>query len=153
MNLILWRHAEAEDISADGSDASRCLTRHGEQQARKMAAWLNPHLPADARVLASPAKRTRQTAAALNRHYEIEERLFTLASVDDYLAVCQTARAGETLVLVGHQPTLGQLAATLLCGESQDWSVRKGAIWWLHGRTRGAHQQLVLKAMLAPELL
>ncbi|HSG92153.1 MAG TPA: histidine phosphatase family protein, partial [Methylotenera sp.] len=63
-DLILWRHAEAEDISATGKDTDRVLTKRGRKDAAKMAKWLVKHLPADTVVLCSPALRCQQTAAA-----------------------------------------------------------------------------------------
>src|SRR3989442_12300969 len=62
MELILWRHADAED-GAD--DMARRLTPAGEKQAAAMAQWRRAHLPAQYTVLASPALRAQQTAAAL----------------------------------------------------------------------------------------
>lgn len=58
MDLILWRHAEAEDGDGNKPDAQRRLTARGEKQARDMAAWLNARLPKDTTVLVSPAIRT-----------------------------------------------------------------------------------------------
>jgi phosphohistidine phosphatase len=150
MNLILWRHAEAEDIAPDHTDAGRRLTERGQKQAQRMAAWLHAHLPADARILASPAVRTQQTAAALaatGRTVETDERLFTDADVNDYFAASHwgsgDAHNNETIVLVGHQPTLGQLAAALMCGQTLPWSVKKGAIWWLGFEGEGMPARLV----------
>src|SRR4051812_50073849 len=62
MELILWRHADAED-GAD--DMARRLTAQGDRQAAAMAAWLRGHLPGSYTLLASPAVRAQQTAAAL----------------------------------------------------------------------------------------
>jgi phosphohistidine phosphatase len=151
MNLILWRHAEAEDIAPDHSDAGRRLTERGHKQAQRMGAWLNQQLPADARILASPAQRTRQTAAALGRKFEIEPRLFTDADVDRYLEASAWGSSTETRLLIGHQPTLGQLAALLMCGQPLPWSVKKGAIWWL--AYEGARQPARLICMLDSKTL
>lgn len=151
MNLILWRHAEAEDIAPDHSDAGRRLTERGHKQAQRMGAWLNQQLPADARILASPAQRTRQTAAALGRKFEIEPRLFTDADVDSYLEASAWGSSTETRLLIGHQPTLGQLAALLMCGQPLPWSVKKGAIWWL--AYEGARQPARLICMLDSKTL
>ena len=54
-NLILWRHAEAEDLSLTGADSDRALTKRGRKDAAKMAKWLHQHLPANTEVLSSPA--------------------------------------------------------------------------------------------------
>lgn len=131
MNLILWRHAEAEDIAPDHRDENRRLTERGRKQARAMADWLNQHLPDSTHILASPAVRTRQTAEALGRPFEIEPRLFTDADVAAHLAATGWDDSTRTILMVGHQPTLGQLAAQLMCGQPLPWSVKKGAIWWL----------------------
>lgn len=153
MQLILWRHAEAEDIAPDPRDASRRLTARGRKQARSMAGWLNQHLPAHTHILASPAVRTRQTAEALGRPFEIDTRLFTDASVSDHLAACgwQHAQDERTVLIIGHQPTLGQLAAQLMCGQPLPWSVKKGAIWWL--AHEGARQPARLICMLDSKTL
>ena len=65
MDLILWRHAEALEMREVRDDLDRALTPKGERQAQRVAAWLNRQLPASAKVLASPARRAQQTAAAL----------------------------------------------------------------------------------------
>src|SRR5690349_22456953 len=67
MDLILWRHAEAE---AGEPDMGRRLTGKGVKQAERMATWLDAHLPDTCRVLVSPADRAQQTAQALNRKFK-----------------------------------------------------------------------------------
>ncbi|HQY27494.1 MAG TPA: histidine phosphatase family protein, partial [Burkholderiaceae bacterium] len=56
------------------------------------------------------------------------------------------------VVVVGHQPTLGRLASLLMTGQEADWSIRKGAIWWLSTREREGRGQVVLRAVMAPDL-
>ncbi|EQD80848.1 phosphohistidine phosphatase, SixA, partial [mine drainage metagenome] len=51
------------------------------------------------------------------------------------------------------QPTLGETAAWLLTGEVAPWSVRKGALWWLTQRERNGQPQLILHAVIDPELI
>ena len=68
MELILWRHAEAEPGEPD---AARALTAKGHKQALKMAEWLDRTLPNGCRILVSPTRRTVQTAEALNRKFKI----------------------------------------------------------------------------------
>jgi phosphohistidine phosphatase len=147
VQLILWRHAEAEDFAPDHSDASRRLTERGQTQAQKMGSWLNQHLPVHTRILVSPAVRTRETAAALGRDFAIETRLFTDASPADLLAAAgwpqQAADKQHCVLLIGHQPTLGQLAARLMCGRELPWSVKKGAIWWLSSEQPNAPARLL----------
>ena len=62
MDLLLWRHAEAEDGIPD---LKRKLTTRGEKQAQQMADWLRIHGSKNLRILASPAHRCQQTAQAL----------------------------------------------------------------------------------------
>lgn len=150
MDLILWRHAEAED---GVPDLARRLTPKGIKQAKQMADWLRPRLPKNARILSSPAERARQTAGALTGDYEVSRDIAPGRPCETILDAAGWPEQGGAVVLVGHQPSLGETAACLLCGEIQQWSIRKGAVWWLHRRTRDAGAQVVLKAIISPDLL
>lgn len=152
MNLILWRHAEAEEGTPD---LKRNLTKRGLKQAAAMAEWLHPQLPADTRVLVSPAERTKQTAIALTSDFEIVKDLAPGKGVEDLLAAVQWPEGGgySTTVVVGHQPTLGAVASLLIGGEEDYWTVRKGAIWWLAHRMRGEESQTVLRTVMGPDQL
>lgn len=150
MELILWRHAEAEDGT---DDLARPLTPKGRRQAAKMAAWLNTRLPDNCRVLASPAQRARQTAAALNRRFDIRPQLAPGAGIDDLLdAAGWPGKADDCVLIAGHQPDLGELAAHLL-GARAGLSIRKGGVWWFGSRTRPGGNEVVLRAVISPELL
>lgn len=153
MDLILWRHAEAELLREGGTDLERCLTRKGERQAIRMAEWLNRRMAASTRVLVSPAQRTRATAAALGRELRILPSLAPDASVADLLAAARWPVSNEPVLIVGHQPTLGLLAAQLLTGNPQPWAVKKGAVWWLRSRLREGQQEVVLQAVQGPDFL
>lgn len=157
MDLILWRHAEAEDGDGRMPDAKRRLTARGEKQAKKMAAWLNTHLPQNTTVLVSPTERTQQTAHALGRPFEIEPGIGIGADCADLLAAAgwpdSKVSRGGALILVGHQPTLGRLAALLLSGTEAEWAFKKGAVWWFSRRTREGDDQIVLRAVMGPDLL
>jgi phosphohistidine phosphatase len=150
MDLLLWRHADAEDGIPD---AGRALTRKGLKQAAQVAQWLRPRLPADCRIIASPAKRAQQTAQALELPYATERRIGTSADVADLVAAANWPTRPGTVILVGHQPTLGQLAAWLLSGEQAAWTIKKGALWWFSSRAASDAAQAVLKAVVSPELL
>ena len=152
MDLILWRHAEAEELRAGMADNERRLTGKGHKQAKKMAAWLAPRLPADARILVSPALRTMETAQALDREFEICNRIFTDSSLHDHLTAARWPEAG-TVVVVGHQPTLGQLAALLMSGHAHPWEIKKGALWWLRSVANGGATQATLRTAILPTLL
>ncbi len=150
MHLILWRHAEAVEGMPD---MERELTRKGHRQATKMAAWLNQQLPAHVRVIASPAKRAMQTASALSDKFDIVDSIAPGASSKAVLDATGWPDSRRAVVLVGHQPTLGEVAALLLAGSRQPWSIKKGAVWWLTHRLRDANPQIVLRAVMAPDML
>lgn len=149
MELILWRHAEALDTVPD---ASRKLSARGEKQAKQMAAWLKPRLPKNTRILVSPATRCQQTAKALEVEYDTCRELNTDASVADLIAASEWPIASGAVLIVGHQPTLGRLAALLLSGQEADWTVKKGAIWWFTNRVRDHETQTVLRACMGADL-
>ncbi len=153
MDLILWRHAEAFEMREVQDDLDRALTPKGERQAQRMASWLNRQLPSTARVLVSPARRAQQTAAALDRKLRTVPELAPDGSVDALFSAARWPDAREPVLVVGHQPTLGLAAAWLLAGQTEPWSVRKAGVWWLRGRERDGRLQVVLQAMLSPELL
>lgn len=156
MELLLWRHAEAVEGTPD---LMRKLTVRGEKQARQMAEWLGKHAPKKLRILVSPALRCQQTAQALGLPFETDKRLGCESNVPELLAAtgwpnwgAESAASGAVLV-VGHQPTLGQTAALLLSGTESDWSIKKGAVWWFSNRTRQGETQNVLRAVIPPDFV
>jgi phosphohistidine phosphatase len=151
MELILWRHAEAEEADGTIPDHKRRLTARGEKQAKQVAGWLQRHLPRKQKILVSPAERTQQTAHALELPYEIEPRVGIDASVKDMLSVTGWPDRSGTVLVIGHQPTLGRVAALLLGGEEADWSIKKGGVWWFASRNRDGEAQTVLRAVLNPD--
>ena len=140
MELILWRHADAEE-GAD--DMARRLTPKGEKQAAAMAKWLRARLPKEFTLVASPAVRAQQTAAALKTKIVGHQSLAPGASVSAILKVVE--REKGLVIVVGHQPDLGRAAAQLCANTRSEWHIAKGAIWWFAaGR---------IKAVLSPDLL
>ena len=139
MDLILWRHADAED-GAD--DLARRLTPKGQQQAAAMAKWLRSHLPKDYTLVASPAARAQETARALGAKIVTDITLAPGASVGDITRAAE--RQKGLTIIVGHQPDLGQAAAKF-AGASGEWPIEKGAIVWFAGSR--------IKAWLSTDLL
>jgi phosphohistidine phosphatase len=146
MDLILWRHAEAEEGSPD---SARKLTEQGRGQARRIATWLKPRLPGNCEVLVSPAARAQQTAQALGVAFMTTPAVGTDAAAVDVIAAVDWPARSRAILIVGHQPTLGRVAAILLSGAQADWDIGKGALWWL-SRTNG---RIALRAVVDPELL
>lgn len=148
MELILWRHAEAEDGIPDHA---RELTAKGIRQAAKAAAFLNQHLPQDRRILVSPAARTQQTAAALTHYFTLAPTIAPGATAEAVLDAARWPDAGGTVLIVGHQPTLGEVAAQLLGCAVATLSIKKGSIWWFSRRDDQA--QVTLRLVITPDLL
>ena len=153
MDLILWRHAEARDARDGESDVERALTPKGERQAQRMAEWLNQRLAQSTRVLVSPALRTQQTARALGRDFKTVPAIASGASPEAVLKAARWPAANEPVLVVGHQPTLGQVAAQLMCGQPQYWTLKKGAVWWLRQRDGEGGAQVLLQAVQSPDCL
>jgi len=153
MDLILWRHAEALDWGLGCDDMQRGLTPQGEKQAARMADWLDRQLPKGARIWVSPARRAEQTAQALGRKYKLRPELAPGASVLQLLELVQWPEANTTVLVVGHQPMLGQAIAQLIGLQSTDCSIKKGALWWLRNRERDASAPATVATVQSPEFL
>jgi len=154
MELILWRHADAEPGEPD---LHRKLTAKGEKQARRVAEWLHKRLPQSAKVYVSPARRAQQTAQAL-----VEISPHTLRTLDDIgpgasaadvIAAADWPRSKTAVVIVGHQPTLGQVASELLSGTSSDWPLKKGGLWWLSRSDDDGDAETIVRAVINPDLV
>ena len=150
MDLILWRHAEAVD---GAPDMARQLTARGKKQAEQVGKWLRARLPAQTRVLVSPARRTLQTAQALTEEFEVVREIAPGAAPAAVLAAAGWPERKDTVLIIGHQPTLGLVASMLIAGEPAPWSIKKGAVWWLSHRVRGERPQVVLRAAISPDLV
>jgi phosphohistidine phosphatase len=150
VELILWRHAEAED---GVPDSARKLTGKGLKQAEKMAEWLKPKLPKNTRIIVSPTKRTQQTAEALDDDFETVKEIGPGAPAKAILAAADWPNAKGAVLVVGHQPTLGEVAALLMSGEAGGWSIRKGAVWWFSHKKNEGDPETVLRSSISPDML
>jgi phosphohistidine phosphatase len=115
MRLYLVRHAEA---APGDPDELRPLTSKGREQARALGARLRNEDASPSVVLTSPLLRARETGAELAKALEVEsepdERLAPGASVDDVRDA--VGGRGDQVIVVGHQPDCGQIAAALSGG-------------------------------------
>ena len=155
MDLILWRHAEAIDLELVGDDMERTLTPRGEKQAARMATWLDRQLPDGAKVYTSPAVRAEQTVKALGRKFKVQSALAPLATVDQLLELVQWPHGKGCVLVVGHQPTLGQVLSKLLGLSDAECVVKKGSVWWLRYRERDREDgaKTVVVTVQTPELI
>jgi phosphohistidine phosphatase len=153
VDLILWRHAQAEEGTEGGGDMQRALTGRGREQALRMAAWLGRQLPQHARVLCSPALRCQQTARALKREYSLCNELApVIATPAGLLTLAGWPGGKSTVLLVGHQPVLGQVIAQL-AGLQTPCPLRKGALWWLRAQERAGQMQTLIVSVQSPEMV
>jgi phosphohistidine phosphatase len=150
MELILWRHADAEEGERD---MERKLTGKGRKQAARVAQWLLHRLPSKFTLISSPARRSRETADALEARYKISDRLAPGAQVKDLIEAAGWPKHKGVVILVGHQPDFGRAAAALVSGRPSDWSIKKGGLWWLDNRERDGDAQVVVRAVIAPDLI
>lgn len=150
MDLILWRHADAEP---GDPDLERRLTAKGAKQAARIAEWLDHRLPNTCRIMVSPAWRAQQTALALKRKFKTKDDLAPDVVPESVLAAAHWPDCREAVLVVGHQPTLGRVAALLLSGEDHEWSIPKGAVWWLSNRERERGPHVALRVVMAPDFV
>jgi phosphohistidine phosphatase len=157
MDLILWRHAEAQqgrnDLNGLNNDMERPLTAKGKRQAASMAKWLEKHLPDSTKVLTSPAVRAMETARALDRKFKSVPSLAPGADVASLLIAADWPESRQPVLIVGHQPTIGHLASLLLFGSEHDMSIRKGSVWWFTNRSREDDNKVMLRTAVCPDYL
>jgi phosphohistidine phosphatase len=149
MDLIVWRHAEAED---GVPDLERKLTAKGRKQAERVAQWLLQRLPARFALIASPAARAQQTAEALGVPVKTDKTLAPGATPAAIIKACGWPDGKGAAVIVGHQPDLGRVLAELL-GARAGFSIKKGGLWWVSNRVRDEKDQVVVRAVVSPDLL
>jgi len=150
MDLLLWRHAEAEEGE---NDFERALTARGQRQAKVVAKWIRQHQPKQLRIIASPTVRTQQTADALELPFETNRKIGPDACVSELIAASGWPAASGAVLFIGHQPALGNLASLLLSGHESEWTIKKGALWWLTNRVRAGENQTVLRTVISPDFL
>ncbi len=133
--IYLVRHGEAEDVSSTGRDRDRALTPDGHVRTRRAARGLARLEAVPALLVSSPLLRARETAdeiaTVLSRaRREIWDELSP--GVDEYALVARIEGANprEDVMLVGHEPDLGELLAYFLTGSRSGFRTRfrKGAV-------------------------
>jgi phosphohistidine phosphatase len=153
MDLIFWRHAETTEAEDGQADSERSLTARGERQAARMAHWLERQLPESTKVLCCPSVRAEQTVMPLGRKYKLREELSPNASIDDVLTLAQWPLNKHSVLLVTHQPLIGEIISQLMQIQLQELVVRKGSVWWLRSRFKDEKPQTMLVTVQTPELL
>ncbi|WRS29835.1 histidine phosphatase family protein [Actinomycetaceae bacterium MB13-C1-2] len=130
--LIIVRHAKAQDY-ASGTDDKRALTNAGKVQARKLGIALRSALAGLDDAFISPATRARQTWEALSSGSGVDpatvnihvEPVIYSASPSQIWDAVRIESTGTTSIVVGHEPTVSELARRLL-KEDEDSPVSWG---------------------------
>jgi len=129
--LMLVRHASS--LSADPTgDVNRRLSQIGHAEADRLGRHLSGIDLDPSRVICSSARRARETIDDLLEHWPsaapevcIDERLY-LASPERLLSLIAEAGRTETLLVVAHNPGIGQLAYDLARGDASGERIARG---------------------------
>ncbi|HEX5698665.1 MAG TPA: histidine phosphatase family protein, partial [Rhodoferax sp.] len=85
--------------------------------------------------------------------FKIRPELAPGGTVEQLLESVQWPDAKGCVLVVGHQPTLGQTIAQLIGLTESECPVKKGAVWWLRNRQREALVQTLVVTVQSPEVL
>ena len=124
--LILFRHAKAERSEPGMEDHARALVERGRKDAAKIGAYMNAHALIPDRVIMSPAVRTQETwkiAAAAFRPAPgamMAEQLYDATPLAIFAVIKQAPAAAHTLLVIGHNPGLHEVAAMLIASGDID---------------------------------
>jgi phosphohistidine phosphatase len=120
--VLLLRHGIAEAPSPGCVDEERRLTVEGARVLAEVAAGMRAlALPVEA-IVSSPLRRARETAAIVAAAFRVEDRIDALralepgAGPDAAIAALAAYREASGVLVVGHQPDLGEIASTILVG-------------------------------------
>lgn len=160
-NVLLWRHADALALNERiHRDHDRPLSKKGLKQAKKVAHWLNEHLPNKTIILSSSAVRAKQTTQALTHDFITLDSLAPGVSYSSVIIAINDfsdqSQERLDLLVVGHQPWLGRLACYLLNEPTQphDIEIKKGALWWVkRSATTDENTPFKLLTIQTPSLL
>lgn len=120
LRLLLLRHAKAARARPGERDHDRRLAERGRDDAAKIGAYMAKHGDLPDRVLVSPAARTRETwslaAAAMHGRPQVafDERIYESTPQALLAVIRETGRQDRTLLMVGHNPGMHELAVQLV---------------------------------------
>jgi phosphohistidine phosphatase len=162
MDLFLMRHgiAEAEPSEGGLSDRERPLSPKGLKRTRQIAGGLAALKLSFDRILTSPLVRARETAQivaeSLNIEGKVEEtsELAPDGSVQTVISRLAELRDEKSILLVGHQPLLGEIASFLLSrGKGIKLRLRKGGLCCLEVDDVGSNSPAILHWVLTSKQL
>ena len=130
--LLLLRHSKAERSQPGGGDKDRVLAERGRNDAHVLGAYLVRHGSIPDRAVVSTATRTRQTWALLAASFgsmppvAFDDRLYEAAPLAILQAVKETSSGAVTLMVVGHNPGMAELASMLVASGDVETRERLG---------------------------
>jgi phosphohistidine phosphatase len=130
--LLLLRHAKAERSQPGGGDHARVLTERGRTDAEAIGAYLARHRAVPDRAAVSTATRTRETwervAAAFDRTPPVSfnDRLYDASSQTIIEVIQETGAEAGTLLVIGHNPGMQELASILIATGDMEARERLG---------------------------
>jgi phosphohistidine phosphatase len=119
MELIFFRHGDAEDVGPDGSDFARRLTSRGELESERVARFILQSGSQPDRLISSPLVRARQTAERVVRvlgpdlQPQVDDRLKSGAQLEDVEGIVAD-NPSKRLLLVGHEPDFSRIIGALI---------------------------------------
>lgn len=158
MELYLFRHGIAEDAPPGRSDSSRALTDAGRERCAAVAKMAREAGVAPSLIASSPYVRAVQTAEVAAKEFGYSGDLVRLPSLVPHGtpdAVWSDIREldDETAVLLaGHEPLMGHLAAYLLNAPSLQVDMKKSAMVRIDLATLGPAPRGILRWMIIPKL-
>lgn len=154
MDLFILRHGKAGDHREwDGDDTLRPLSEDGVARTRAVLRRLAAALTPEA-IWTSPWLRASQTAAIAGEVWELEPEEHAILAGDipspaEVVEALRVETIPEVLMLVGHEPNLGELVGHLL--GAPPLPLKKAGLAWLRGRPAAGAMELV--ALLPPGLV
>jgi phosphohistidine phosphatase len=129
MMLYIMRHGLAEEPTLKGDDAARKLTEKGTEKIRKAAAGMRAAQLAFNLILTSPIVRAAQTAEIVATELrgpkpKTMPELSTGVSPANALEALGKQRLPESVLVVGHEPTLSRMASLMLTDSTESVGIR-----------------------------
>ena len=118
--LLLLRHAKAERLQSGGHDHDRILAKRGREDAAAVGTYMVRHRLVPNRALVSTSARTRETWALVAAAFaklppaEFEGSIYEASPEAMLKAIKATEPGAKTLIVVGHNPGMQQLAGLLI---------------------------------------
>lgn len=130
--VILLRHADAKPASGIQTDFDRALSKKGVRQAKAVGRWMQSFRYTPDKIIASPALRVRSTLEEVTRYiaWDMDKTLWLADLYDASMQMVMdsmfaNSAVGETVLIVGHNPSLSNLVYHLRGDDSLDSSVPK----------------------------